>query len=148
MHDGCQARRPEGTPHNPIFGSDLGRSTEVRLTDSRDGGRVVAPTELHEGRTLAPFRYDLGFESAEMRFRAGCPMGNRQFAWVDVVPDAVLAVRGDGSIGRANEVAEQLFGYGRGGLVGLSIEALISEASRDEHRGKAARGRRTADGLL
>jgi PAS domain S-box-containing protein len=62
-------------------------------------------------------------------------MGNRLFAWVDVVPDAVLAVRGDGSIGRANEVAEQLFGYGRGGLVGLSIEALISEASGDQHRG-------------
>jgi PAS domain S-box-containing protein len=41
------------------------------------------------------------------------------------IPDAVIAINRDGSIVQANHLAEQMFGYERGKLLGLSVEALV-----------------------
>ena len=50
------------------------------------------------------------------------------------IPDAVLVLGRDGSIVSANGHAERLFGFGRGKLVGLSIEALVPERYRHQHQ--------------
>jgi len=45
----------------------------------------------------------------------------------------IVVVDGDGVIAKANRSLEELFGYGRGDLVGLSIEVLVPESLRDAH---------------
>ena len=49
------------------------------------------------------------------------------------IPDALLVVGHDGSIVFANRNAERLFGYEPGKLIGLAIEALVSEEFRRRH---------------
>ncbi len=60
------------------------------------------------------------------------------------LPDAVLAVAGDGTILAANAPAEELFGYRRDELVGAPVELLVPERLRAAHEGH--RGRFHADG--
>jgi PAS domain S-box-containing protein len=52
----------------------------------------------------------------------------------DSVPDALIVVDGRGRIRRANSQAEQLFGYARGALLGLDVEALMPQHMRGQHR--------------
>ncbi len=49
------------------------------------------------------------------------------------VPDAALVVNRDGSIVQANHLAEKLFGYERGKLLGLSVEALVPKTVAQGH---------------
>ena len=53
---------------------------------------------------------------------------------ISSIPDAVLVVGRDGSIVSANGHAERLFGFGRGKLVGVSIEELVPERYRQQHQ--------------
>ena len=61
-------------------------------------------------------------------------MANQDFSGFGSIPDAVLVVGREGSIVSANEHAGRLFGFERGKLVGLSIEALVPEQSRQRHQ--------------
>jgi PAS domain S-box-containing protein len=49
------------------------------------------------------------------------------------VPDALVVVDGSGRIAMANANAERLFGYARGAMTGLEIEALMPPAVRHRH---------------
>ena len=51
---------------------------------------------------------------------------------IDQIPSPALLVRLDGSIVRANNRSERLFGYGRGELAGLEFEQLIHARDRQE----------------
>ena len=67
--------------------------------------------------------------------------------------DAIVIVNGDGNIVLANQVAEQLFGYGEGELVGEKVEVLMPAGFRgmhEKHReryGAAPRSRPLVSGL-
>lgn len=52
---------------------------------------------------------------------------------VETAPDAILLVSESGDIELANAQAEEMFGYGSGELVGLSIEKLLPERYREQH---------------
>ncbi len=52
---------------------------------------------------------------------------------MEAAPDAMIAVREDGSIAVANSQAEELFGYAADELEGLAIERLVPERHRDRH---------------
>ena len=62
---------------------------------------------------------------------------NEPTALVDAVirlmPDASVVVDGDGVIIGANALAEQMFGYPPGALVGMGVETLIPERFRTQH---------------
>lgn len=55
-------------------------------------------------------------------------------ALFDVAGDGVVVVDGAGVISRANPVAEAMFGFERGGLVGRSVSELMLPELRDRHR--------------
>jgi protein-histidine pros-kinase len=57
---------------------------------------------------------------------------------IETVPDAMIGVQPDGRIALANASAEELFGYGRGELVGQPVEALVPETVRARHAGHRA----------
>ena len=67
--------------------------------------------------------------------------------------DAIVIVNSDGDIVLANRVAEQLFGYGEGELVGEKVEVLMPAGFRgmhEKHRaryGAAPRSRPLVSGL-
>lgn len=52
---------------------------------------------------------------------------------IETAPDAILLVGADGTIELANMQAETLFGYGKGELVGMSIEKLVPPDVRVDH---------------
>jgi PAS domain S-box-containing protein len=52
---------------------------------------------------------------------------------IETAPDAILLVSEDGRIELANEQAEELFGYSRDELLGMSLEHLVPERFREEH---------------
>jgi two-component system sensor histidine kinase/response regulator len=54
---------------------------------------------------------------------------------VGAVPIAIVVADPDGRITLINEQGERLFGYGRGELLGRSIEALVPERFRGGHAG-------------
>ena len=60
-------------------------------------------------------------------------MRSQTYTEYKFVPDALLLVSRDGLIVFGNQLAECLFGYERGKLVGLEIEALIPERHRQRH---------------
>jgi len=64
---------------------------------------------------------------------ADCPAGLTLRDLLDASPDGLLYVGEDGAIGLSNRRAEEMFGYPRGGLVGLQIEALVPAAVRAQH---------------
>jgi PAS domain S-box-containing protein len=53
---------------------------------------------------------------------------------LESVPDAVLIVDSNGHIVEINEQTERLFGYQRSELLGQSVEVLVPERLRDQHR--------------
>ncbi len=54
---------------------------------------------------------------------------------LDASPDGLVVVGADGAVLAANARAEELFGYGAGGLVGLRVDALVPERVRGAHPG-------------
>ena len=57
-----------------------------------------------------------------------------QFAALfDVSPDGIVVVEQGGSILKSNPRAEEMFGYSRGALTGLPVEALIPQDLRSHH---------------
>ncbi|MGE0727185.1 MAG: PAS domain-containing sensor histidine kinase [Acidimicrobiia bacterium] len=53
---------------------------------------------------------------------------------LDNSPDGVVLCDADGTIVLANRRLEELLGYGRGALIGQSLELLVPEARRTAHR--------------
>ena len=51
------------------------------------------------------------------------------------MPDALLLVNDEGKIVLANAQAETIFGYPPGGLAGLSVDQLLPERFRKQHKG-------------
>jgi two-component system, NarL family, sensor histidine kinase DevS len=74
-------------------------------------------------------------------------------AYLQLSPDAVLAVDAHGRIQAANALAGELFGYDPGELAGLTVEELMPgrfQAAHAAHRagyGRAPRHRRMGEGL-
>jgi PAS domain S-box-containing protein len=54
-------------------------------------------------------------------------------AFFDIAPDAMIAADHDGRIVLANAQAEKLFGYERGAMETLQLEALLPESLRNAH---------------
>src|ERR1700680_931741 len=52
---------------------------------------------------------------------------------LETLPDAVVAVDGDGTIVQVNSQAQDLFGYDRDELIGQKIEMLVPERYRRQH---------------
>lgn len=69
-------------------------------------------------------------QRAEEAVRAGRALFESLF---ESVPDAIVAINGDGQIVRLNRQAEVMFGYSREELLTRSIEVLIPERLRDHH---------------
>jgi PAS domain S-box-containing protein len=53
---------------------------------------------------------------------------------LESAPDAILELDGEGRIVLLNQMAERLFGYSRGELLGETVEALVPEALRRMHK--------------
>ena len=53
--------------------------------------------------------------------------------FLESVPDAIVAVNGDGTILQVNSQTQQLFGYDREELIGKKIEMLVPERNRRLH---------------
>jgi len=53
---------------------------------------------------------------------------------LETAPDAILELDKDGGIVLLNRMAEQLFGYTREEMLGLTVEALVPEAFRAAHK--------------
>ena len=53
--------------------------------------------------------------------------------WMEAVPDAILLVRGDGTIADLNRKADALFGYEPGELCGQALGQLLPERFRERH---------------
>jgi PAS domain S-box-containing protein len=53
---------------------------------------------------------------------------------IEAAPDALVLVGGDGRIVFVNAPCEALFGYARGDLIGKTVEVLVPEAVRAQHR--------------
>jgi PAS domain S-box-containing protein len=58
---------------------------------------------------------------------------------LEVAPDAIILVDGDGNISLVNSKVEQMFGVGRDTLIGRSIDDLIPERYRKSHTGHRAK---------
>jgi PAS domain S-box-containing protein len=58
---------------------------------------------------------------------------------LESAPDAILELDKDGRIVLLNRMAEQVFGYKREEMQGLTVEALVPEAFRGGHQGHRAR---------
>src|ERR1700758_2663033 len=57
---------------------------------------------------------------------------------LEAVPDAMIAVDGDGKILHVNAQTEAMFGYSRDALVGQRIKLLVPERYRGRHEGHRA----------
>jgi PAS domain S-box-containing protein len=87
-----------------------------RFDDPEIGGLVCTLRDITE------------LKLAEARFREV----------VELAPDAMLVVDGDGRIALVNRQAERLFGYDRDDLMGEPVEVLMPEAVRARHEGHRA----------
>ncbi len=52
---------------------------------------------------------------------------------LETLPDAIVAVDGEGTIVQVNSQAQQLFGYDRDELIGQKVEMLVPESFRRQH---------------
>ena len=52
---------------------------------------------------------------------------------LETLPDAIVAVDGDGTIVQVNSQAQELFGYDHDELIGQKVEILIPESYRRQH---------------
>ena len=61
------------------------------------------------------------------------------WAVFDAAPDGIVMADEAGQILLANRQVEQLFGYGRGDLLGRSVDDLLPESLRQVHRAHRTR---------
>ncbi len=61
------------------------------------------------------------------------PADRRFLRLLEAAPDGILVVGQDGIIRLANHEAERLFGFGSGGLAGVSVDRLVPESIRPSH---------------
>ncbi|MGH2857654.1 MAG: PAS domain S-box protein [Solirubrobacteraceae bacterium] len=67
-----------------------------------------------------------------------CLEGGTLSELLDAAPDGIVMVGADGLIRYVNRAAEQLFGYGRGELIGTVVERLVPGHLRHVHVGERA----------
>lgn len=82
-------------------------------------------------------------DNADRRLREAFDRVNAVF---ESAPDAMLMVRADGRVSRANDMAVELFGYSKAQFDGMLVEQLIPEhlrAAHVNHRTQFARDPRT-----
>ena len=60
------------------------------------------------------------------------------FSLLETMPDAVVVVDAAGRVSYANQLIEQVFGYSPDALVGRSIEVLVPEKARRQHKRQRA----------
>ena len=113
------------------------RQDYERETVAPDGSRQVFQVALVPHAVDAEVRgvIAVGMDVTE-RHRANAELARRerQFrSMIEGAPLAVLAADAAGLITLANDGAARMFGYPPGSLVGMSIEALVPEASRAAH---------------
>lgn len=102
-----------------------GRIVSVRLSASvvnGSGGKPQSVVGMIEDVSES--------QRGEEAVRAGRALFESLF---ESVPDAIVAINGDGQILRLNRQAEVMFGYSREELLTRSIEVLIPERLRDHH---------------
>lgn len=58
---------------------------------------------------------------------------------LEAAPDAIIEVDAEGTIVLLNTATEQLFGYSREELLGLSVDCLVPDQVRERHAGHRAR---------
>ena len=58
--------------------------------------------------------------------------------FLEIIPDAIIAVEEDGTIVQINSQTETLFGYKRDELIGQKVEILVPERYRRDHMGHRA----------
>jgi PAS domain S-box-containing protein len=106
----------------------LGRDLELRVRRS-DGTEV--PVEVQ----VVPWLTDDGVLTViELHDLTSAQYDNRLFrTLLDSAPDAVIIVDGGGTIRLVNTATEESFGYGRGELVGQSVEVLVPDHVRGVH---------------
>ncbi len=63
---------------------------------------------------------------------------------LEALPDAIVAVDGDGIIVQVNSQAQELFGYFREELIGQKVEILVPEAYRAQHHQSSSDLRRNS----
>lgn len=71
----------------------------------------------------------------EQEIEAANRMRQRMQSIFESAPNGMLVVRKDGSIAQANTLAESIFRYPEGGMVGLSVEELVPKEHRPQHYG-------------
>ena len=70
----------------------------------------------------------------ELPSRSEVPAESRFEKLLEAAPDAILEVDSEGHIAMLNVAGERMFGYSRGELLGLNVEALVPDAMRGGHR--------------
>ncbi len=106
---------------------------DIRRPESEGGGfeeRHWSPVNSPVLRSDGSVEYIIHcVEDVTGRARAESRFGKL----LEAAPDAILEVDGQGRIILLNERAEEMFGYSRDELVGLSVETLVPAAARDSH---------------
>jgi PAS domain S-box-containing protein len=78
-------------------------------------------------------RPQTGVREGNGRSQAGAHLFRDAEHLLESVPDAVVAVEGDGAIVHVNREAERIFGYDRVELLGEPVEMLVPARFRDEY---------------
>jgi PAS domain S-box-containing protein len=115
-----------------------GKDYELEYRMIRADGTIawihdVVSVEMENGEPalLRGFLIDV---TARKETEAALARSESRFAeLMEAAPDAMIAVREDGSIAVANSQAEELFGYARDELKNLAIEQLVPERHRERH---------------
>lgn len=89
--------------------------------DEKTGTRFIA----HSNKDVTQIKVRRDTKVLEARFRG----------LLESVPDAIVMVNAIGLVLLVNSHTEQLFGYGRGELLGKSVELLLPERFRHAHVG-------------
>lgn len=69
----------------------------------------------------------------EQEIEAANRMRQRMLSIFESAPNGMLVVRKNGVIAQANTLAESIFRYPEGGMVGISVEELVPQEHRSEH---------------
>lgn len=100
---------------------------ELRGGGRDDGGHVFIAVDTSQAESQEREKLDL--LRRESRFRE----------LLEAAPDAIIEVDRDGRIVLLNRVTEQLFGYTRDKLLGMSVDALIPHSMSGQHADHRAR---------
>ncbi|MFK7989907.1 MAG: PAS domain S-box protein [Sandaracinaceae bacterium] len=147
----ADARRLFGWAREELVGQPLERlvviPSDVDLDRTRAEAVQVEGLEMtgrHRDATEFPIELSLLPVGSGPRARTLCSitdMTDRRLAEarfrlaVEAAPCGILMVDGDGTVLLVNKELERLFRYGRGELLGKSIEQLVPAASRSGHAG-------------